>query len=334
MTRRMLLAAASALAFLAAIPSPARAADKVVLMLNWYVYGEHAPFYLGRERGLYAAEGIDLEIQEGRGSGIVTQAVAAGSVPFGYVDVPTMMRAAIKGAPVIATGVLVQVNPMSVMGLAEKNIRTPEDIRGRIVAVSPGDSMSQIWPLFLKRTGLKESDFTTVSGDGQTKLNAVINGRADLLLGYVMYQSMKIKDATGKDAFPIRFADYGINLVSSGIIARTALLAENPDLVRRFMHASTRAVEAAEKEPAAAAQAILNANPKGGQIGTLTQGFELTIPLYRLPGATNRPFAVSDKLMRESVDLMVEYGGLDPSAKDKVRSFYTNEFLPDAPPKS
>ena len=24
--------------------APAAAADKVVLMLNWYVYGEHAPF--------------------------------------------------------------------------------------------------------------------------------------------------------------------------------------------------------------------------------------------------------------------------------------------------
>ena len=331
MNRRMLLAAASALALAS---TPARAADKVVLMLNWYVYGEHAPFYLGKERGLYAAEGIDLEIQEGRGSAVVTQAVAAGSVPFGYVDVPTMMRAAIRGAPVTSTGVLVQVNPMSVMGLAEKGIRKPEDIKGRIVAVSPGDSMSQIWPLFLKRTGLKDTDFSTVSGDGQTKLNSVINGRADLLLGYVMDQSMKIKDATGKDAYPIRFADYGINLVSSGIIARTALLTENPDLVRRFMRASTRAVETAEKEPGAAAQSILNANPKGGKIDTLTQGFELTVPLYRLPGATNRPFAVSDQLMRESVELMVEYGGLDASAKDKLRGFYTNDFLPDAPPKT
>ena len=331
MNRRTLLAA-SAAALLTS--TRARAADKMTLMLNWYVYGEHAPFYLGRERGFYTAEGIDLDIQEGRGSAVVTQAVAAGSVPFGYVDVPTMMRAAIKGAPVTSPGVLIQVNPMAVMGLAEKNIRKPDDIRGKTVAVSPGDSMSQIWPLFLKRTGLKESDFNTVSGDGQTKLNAVINGRADLLLGYVMDQSMKIKDATGKDTFPIRFADYGINLVSSGIIARPALLAENPDLVRRFMRASTRAVEVAEKEPGAAAQAILNANPKGGQLPTLTQGFELTIPLYRLPGASNRPFAVPDQLMKDSVDLMVEWGGLDAAAKDKVKSFYTNEFLPDAPPKS
>src|SRR4051795_8653390 len=86
----------------------ASAADKVVLMLNWYVYGEHAPFYYGVDKGLYAAEGIDLEIQEGRGSGVTAQAVAAKTATFGYVDVPTMMRIAIKGAPIVTTGVLLQ----------------------------------------------------------------------------------------------------------------------------------------------------------------------------------------------------------------------------------
>ena len=75
---------------------PARAADKVVLMLNWYVYGEHAPFFYGLEKGYYKAEGIDLDIQEGRGSGITTQAVAAKSVTFGYVDVPTMSAPPLK----------------------------------------------------------------------------------------------------------------------------------------------------------------------------------------------------------------------------------------------
>ena len=72
------------------------------------------------EKGYYSAEGIDLDIQEGRGSGITTQAVAAKSATFGYVDVPTMMRAAIKGAPVIATGVLLQKSPMSVMGFCRE----------------------------------------------------------------------------------------------------------------------------------------------------------------------------------------------------------------------
>jgi NitT/TauT family transport system substrate-binding protein len=301
--------------------TPAAAADKVVLMLNWYVYGEHAPFYYGKAKGIYAAENIDLEIQEGRGSAATTQAVAAKTANFGYVDVPTMMRAAVKGAPVVATGVLLQTSPMSAMGFVEKNIRKPEDIKGKTVAITPADSMTQIW--------LKESDFTTVAGDGQTKLNAVINGQADLLLGYVMDQSMKIKDATGKDVYPIKFADYGIHMVSSGIVANTDYVKANADLVKRFMSASTKAVEAAEKDPKGAAQSILDANPKGGKIDTLTQGFELTIPLYRTPETkAKRPFQVTDQNMTDSVNLMVEYGGLDAKAKENPKAFYTNDYLP------
>ncbi|CAN5458441.1 ABC transporter substrate-binding protein [soil metagenome] len=327
---KKLTALATALIWTAlASVTPAAAADKVVLMLNWYVYGEHAPFYYGKAKGIYAAEGIDLEIQEGRGSAATVQAVAAKTADFGYVDVPTMMRAAIKGAPVIATGVLLQTSAMSVMGFVDKNIRKPDDIKGKTVAITPADSMTQIWPLFLKKTGLKESDFKTVAGDGQTKLNAVINGQADLLLGYVMDQSMKIKDATGKDVYPIKFADYGIHLVSSGIIANTDYVKANADLVKRFMAASTKAVEAAEKDPKGAAQAILDANPKGGKIETLTQGFELTIPLYRTPETKGkRPFQVTDENMKDSVELMVEYGGLDAKAKENPKSFYTNDYLP------
>jgi NitT/TauT family transport system ATP-binding protein len=213
------------------------------------VYSEHAPFFMGKEKGYYEAEGIDLDIQEGRGSAVSIQAVAANSATFGYVDVPTMIRAATKGAPVKAVGVALQLSPMSVMGLAEKNIKTPKDIIGKTVAMTPGDSMSQIWPLFLKKTGLQEGQYKVVSGDGQTKLNAVINGQADLLLGYVMDQNIKIQDATKKPVTVIRFADYGITMVSSGLIAHKDTLANKADLVRRFMRATTRAFEETEKNP-------------------------------------------------------------------------------------
>jgi NitT/TauT family transport system substrate-binding protein len=319
----------AAAAFVPLATLPAKAADKVVLLLNWYVYGEHAPFFYGKEKSLYAAEGIDLDIQEGRGSAITVQAVAAKTVTFAYADVPTMIRAAVKGAPVVSPGVLLQKNPMSVMGFKEKNIRKAEDLRGKTVATTPGDSMSQIWPLFLKKAGLKESEMRIVSGDAQTKLNAVINGQADVLLGYVMDQSMRIKDATGKDVTPVMFADYGVNLVSSGVIAHKDTLKENPDLVRRFMRATTRAIEGAEKAPAEATQAVLKALPKAGKPDTLQEGFELTIPLYRTEETKGqRPFQVSDGNMAETVNLLIEYGGLDPSAKADPKAFYTREFLP------
>ena len=103
----------------------------------------------------------------------------------------------------------------------------------------------------------------------------------------------------------------------------------NADLVRRFMSATTKAVEAAEKDPKAAAQSILDANPKGGKIETLTKGFELTIPLYRTTETKNkRPFQVTDQNMTDTVNLMVEYGGLDAKAKDNPKAFYTNDYLP------
>ena len=297
-------------------------------MLNWYLYSEHAPFFLGKERGYFDAEGIDLDIQEGRGSGPTIQAVAAKTIPFGYADVGTMIKVASKGAPVKTIGVALQKSPMSVMGLSERNIKKPEDIKGKIIAVTPGDSMSQIFPLFLKKTGLKESDFSTVAGDGQTKLNAVINGQADLLLGYLMDQNIKIQDATKKPVTVIPFADYGVNMIVSGIITHKDLLRDKPDLVRRFMRASTRAFEDAEKSPEAAVDAMLKANAKSGVRDSLIVGLKLTTPLYHTAETAKlRPFRVSPNDMTESFTLLVDYGGLDKSA-GRAEDYYSNDYLP------
>jgi NitT/TauT family transport system substrate-binding protein len=314
---------------LLALPAAAQTKDKVVLLLNWYTYSEHAPFYLGKERGYFDQEGIDLDIQEGRGSGVTVQAVAAGTATFGYADVPTMIKAAAKGAPVTAVGVALQTSAMSVMGFAEKNIRKPEDIKGKTVAITPGDSMSQIWPLFLKKTNLKESDFKTVAGDAQTKLNAVMNNQADLLLGYVMDQAIKLQDATQKQVYPIRFADYGVNMVSSGIIVQKDFLKSKPDVVKRFMRAATRSLEEAAKNPDAAIDAMIKAQPKSGVKETAVIGMKNTAALYKGPDNPNdRPFRVGGKNMADTLALLVEYGGLDKATAGKAEDYYTNEYLP------
>ena len=69
------LAAGAALAI--GMAAPASAEDDVSLLLNWYLGGLHSPFYLGLERGYYAEEGINLTINEGRGSGRAVQVIAA-----------------------------------------------------------------------------------------------------------------------------------------------------------------------------------------------------------------------------------------------------------------
>ncbi|MBS0447218.1 MAG: ABC transporter substrate-binding protein [Proteobacteria bacterium] len=327
--RSMLLAAAALALATAAGPAAAQAKDKVVLLLNWYLYSEHAPFFLGKERGYFEQEGMDLDIQEGRGAGVTIQAVAAGSAQFGYADVATMIKAATKGAPVIATGVLLQTSPMAVMGFSEKNIKTPADIKGKTIVLTPGDSMSQVWPLVMKKTGLKDGDFTVVSGDAKTKMNALITGQADLTMGYVMDQPVKLFDATRKPVTSIKFADYGVNLVCSGIVVQKDYLKQHPDLVKRFMRAATRSMEEAAKNPEAAVDAMLKADPKSGFKESLTGGLKQAIALYAAPGMPpGQPYRVAPKTMSDSFQMLVDYGGLDKETAGKAEDYYTNDYLP------
>lgn len=324
-----MLLAAVALAFAASSPVHAQQPDKAVLLLNWYLYSEHAPFFLGRERGYFAREGIDLDIQEGRGSTPTVQAVAAGTATFGYADLSSIVKAAAQGAPLVTVGVLLQKSPMAVIGLAERNVRKPADMRGKTVALTPGDSLSQVWPLFLRKTGLTDADVKIVSGDAQTKLNAVINGQADLMLGYLMDQNMRIENATKKPTSVIPFSDYGVNLISTSILVSKDTIATKRDLVRRFMAAATQAVEDAEKDPAAAVDAMLKANAKAGDRESLIKGLKLTVPLYRTEETKSlRPFRVSPANFKDSLAMLAEFGGLAKSAAEKPESFYSLDFLP------
>ena len=55
----------------------------------------------------------------------------------------------------------------------------------------------------------------------------------------------------------------------------------------------------------------------------------MTIPLYRTAETKGkRPFEVTDQNMTDTVNLMVEYGGLEAKAKDNPKAFYTNDYLP------
>jgi NitT/TauT family transport system substrate-binding protein len=307
-----------------------RAADKVILLLNWYLYAEHAPFFLGKERGYFEREGVDLDIQEGRGSVPTVQSVAAGTATFGYADLSSILKAADKGAPVLVVGVLLQKSPMAFISLSERNINSPQDLRGKTLALTPGDSLSQILPLVLAKVGLKESDLTVIAGDNRTKLNAVINSQADAMLGYSMDQNLKIAAATNKQVTVLPFADYGVNLASSSIVVLRDTADKRADLVTRFMRAATRAVADAEKEPVAAVDAMLKASPKAGSRGDLIEGLRLTIPLYHTNETKGQPpFHANRSEVGASVSLLSESGAISQASANRMDDLISFKFLPN-----
>src|SRR5499427_4752764 len=134
-----------ALAVLAASSIVAQADDAVSLRLNWYFGGLHVPFYYGKEKGYYAAEGIDLTINEGRGSANTVQVVAAGSDTFGLADSSSVINTAAKGGDVKSVMSLLNSTGYSVVSLAETGIKTPKDLEGKRLAVSPGDPLGSLF---------------------------------------------------------------------------------------------------------------------------------------------------------------------------------------------
>ena len=143
-----------------------------------------------------------------------------------------------------------------------------------------------------------------------------------------MCSSDLIEEVTGKPIKAVLFSDFGVNTVNGGLFANMDTIKGKPDLVRRFMLASTLAAEAAEKDPAAAVAALLKAAPKAGKVETVTSSWAVTVPLLHTKRTLkDRPFRASLDDVSETIDMLAKYGGVEAKASDAA-TFYTNEFLP------
>ena len=161
----------------------AQAADQASLLLNWYLGGLHTPFYLGVERGYYAEEGIELTINEGRGSGRAVQVVAAKGDTFGMADAGSLMLGAAQGAPIKAVMSLLNTSGFGIISLKETGIASVKDLEGKTLAVSPGDALTQLFPAVVAANDLDADTIELVFMDPPAKPVAVMEKRTDALLG-------------------------------------------------------------------------------------------------------------------------------------------------------
>ena len=86
--RPLLTAGLLALALCAA---PAVAQQQLDFILNWVPGGDHSPYYYAKKMGWYAKEGIDLNLEPGKGSALAVQKVGAGANPIGLADMGTAL---------------------------------------------------------------------------------------------------------------------------------------------------------------------------------------------------------------------------------------------------
>ena len=121
-------------------------AEKVDFILNWIAGGDHAPYYYAKKMGWYAKAGIDLNIQQGRGSAMSSRRTGAGKNPIGLADLGTALVTMGKGAKMVAVMNIYANSPYGMYWLKSAGIKGPKDFAGKKIGNPPWDAARQMWP--------------------------------------------------------------------------------------------------------------------------------------------------------------------------------------------
>ena len=334
MKRRVFIGSLVA-AIATAVSAPVQAqATKFPFRLNWTLYGEHAPFFVARDKGFYRDEGLDVEIQEGSGSTTVAQLVANSSSPVAYVDAATMMRGVGAGMPIKAVGVTLQQSPMAFIYRADAARPTKiSEIKGSRIAITAGDASLAIFTAFMGKLGMKVEDVQMITvSNPAAKEQAVLAKQADALLGYFMDQGPRMQLQTGVKMGWTRLYDMaGVTTLSSAIIANNdwAKDPKNQDLLRRFLRASQRGWQYSFDHRAEAAEIFRKSAPVFTQEIALLE-VDGTMTIIQTERSKGKPIAWSDAGdWKDSQDLLEKFAKL--KAQPDVNVYYTNAFLSEAP---
>src|SRR5882724_10238733 len=333
MKRITLLPLAAAL-FAVAFTGTAQAQDKFSFRLNWTLYGEHAPFFVARDKGFYKDEGLDVEILEGSGSTTVAQLVANATNPVAYVDAATMMRGIGAGMPIKAVGVTLQQSPMSFIYRADNPKPTKvEEIKGSRIAITAGDASLAIFTAFMGKLNMQVSDVQLITvANPAAKEQAVLGKQADALLGYFMDQGPRMQLQSGVKMGWTRLTDLaGISTLSSAIIVNNDWLrdAKNQDRLKRFLRASQRGWQYTFDNRDEAAEIFMKHAPAFNKEISLLE-INGTMTILRTEKTKAKPIAWSaSEDWKESQDLLEKFAKL--KAQPDVNVYFTNEYL-SAPP--
>lgn len=322
-----------AAAGLAVASVAARAEDEVRLRLNWMYYGSHAGFALGKDKGYYKEQGINLDIRSGNGSGSAHRLVANGDSTFSYGSCASMTNLAAQGAPLISVGVIDAMGTEAIIVQPDAGVKDIKDLKGKALLTTANAGVNTFFPLVLKNAGLAEGDVAITNVPDGALVSSYLQkaGGAVGILGGLDDKPAEIKANGGADPVTFPYSDYGVNQVGYCIVANKETVEKNPDLVKRFMAATVKAYKEAEKDPDAAVASM--ADIVGGTMnedaGKAQARSVLDVTLSVLYSAANKDKVLGLNVPSDWDDmltLMKTYNDL--KTDQPATAFYTNDFLP------
>jgi NitT/TauT family transport system substrate-binding protein len=254
-----------AMAAVALLASGAQAADKVLFQANWLIQGENAYMVAGREQGFYRAEGIELDLTRGFGSGDTLKKVVSGAATIGTADIGVMMLARVReGLPVKCIAAEYTSSPQSFWVLADGPVRSIADLAGKRVGMTAGSSLAVYFPLVAAANKLEPSAVTFVNMEASALLPVLLAGQIDAMPGFATVFALRNEEANAQGkalrAFP--FADHGVQVYGECQLVTEATIKSSPDLLRRYLRATHKALAWSRDNPAETARIMAAAYPE------------------------------------------------------------------------
>ena len=159
-----------------------KAADKLTLMLDWFVNPDHAPLIVAKQKGFFKNAGLDVDLIAPADPNSPPKMVAAGKADLAVSYQPQLHVQVSQGLPLIRIGTLVSTPLNSLVVLKNGPIKSIADLKGKKIGFSVGGFEDALLSAMLQKHGLSLQDITLVNVNFSLS-PSIITGRVDAVIG-------------------------------------------------------------------------------------------------------------------------------------------------------
>lgn len=227
--------------------------DLVTLRYSWIPDDLYLPVAIAKANGYYDEVGITVVDQTGNGGATAALLVANGDVMVGQGEASHVYNARAQGIPIVAILQQIQEQPAGVIALQESGIETWDDLVGKRVGGTAASSSSLAFEVSLALQDIDPSEVEFVSLSPGANFAALQEGEVDAAMTFLgNIASLPYRD----DLNILPFGEAGFDSPSTAFFVTEEFLADNTELMQRFVSATLKGLSAAIEDPQAAAEAL------------------------------------------------------------------------------